>query len=352
MTTKIILVDPTHVETGGNELKNAAEIIKQGGLVAFPTETVYGLGGDGTNPEASRRIYAAKGRPSDNPLIIHIAHPEDAEKYTYTNDTYYRLAEHFMPGPLTVVLKAKESVPPETRGGLATVAVRCPLHPVARRLIELSDRPIAAPSANLSGSPSPTSARHVVDDMQGRVDMIIDGGDCEIGLESTIVKIEEDGAMVLLRPGKITVSELACIAPISLADAVTDKLREGQVALSPGMKYRHYAPSSPLLLLDGDLSQVTEYIKKENKEKIAILCYTDDKDSIAEQIPDADIYLLGARDNIDEQARHLFSILRDADKHDYDVIYEPLPSIEGVGLALYNRMIRAAAHTVINLRQD
>lgn len=352
MTTKIILVDPTHVETGGNELKNAAEIIKQGGLVAFPTETVYGLGGDGTNPEASRRIYAAKGRPSDNPLIIHIAHPEDAEKYTYTNDTYYRLAEHFMPGPLTVVLKAKESVPPETRGGLATVAVRCPLHPVARRLIELSDRPIAAPSANLSGSPSPTSARHVVDDMQGRVDMIIDGGDCEIGLESTIVKIEEDGAMVLLRPGKITVSELACIAPISLADAVTDKLREGQVALSPGMKYRHYAPSSPLLLLDGDLSQVTEYIKKENKEKIAILCYTDDKDSIAEQIPDADIYLLGARDNIDEQARHLFSILRDADKHDYDVIYAPLPSIEGVGLALYNRMIRAAAHTVINLRQD
>ena len=351
MTTEIVLVDPGHVKNSESDIKNAAEIIKRGGLVAFPTETVYGLGGDGTNPEASRKIYAAKGRPSDNPLIIHIAHPEDAEKYTYTNETYYKLAERFMPGPLTVVLRARDIVPPETRGGLSTVAVRCPSHPVARRLIELSGRPIAAPSANLSGSPSPTSAGHVIDDMQGRVDMIIDGGECEIGLESTIVKLDDDGSMTLLRPGRVTLSELACIAPVSLADAVTDRLKEGQVALSPGMKYRHYAPSSPLLLVDGNLSQVTEYIKKENKEKIAILCYTDDKQSIAEQLPNADIYILGARDNIDEQARHLFSILRDADKQSYDVIYAPLPSIDGVGLALYNRMIRAAAHTVIKLRQ-
>ncbi len=352
MVTKIISVDPTHLEISENDIKNAAEIIKRGGLVAFPTETVYGLGGDGTNPEASRKIYSAKGRPSDNPLIIHIAHPSDAEKYTYTNETYYRLAERFMPGPLTVVMRARESVPRETRGGLSTVAVRCPSHPVARKLIELSGRPIAAPSANLSGSPSPTTARHVIDDMQGRVDIIIDGGDCEIGLESTIVKIEDDGSMTLLRPGRVTVSELACIAPVSLADAVTDRLREGEVALSPGMKYRHYAPSSPLVLLDGDFLQVTEYIKKENKEKIAILCYTDDRDMVAEELPDADIYILGARDNINEQAHQLFAILRDADKHSYDVIYAPLPSREGVGLALYNRMIRAAAHTVINLRQD
>ena len=352
MLTKIISVDPSHLDVSENDIKNAAEIIIDGGLVAFPTETVYGLGGDGTNPEASRKIYAAKGRPSDNPLIIHIAHPEDAEKFTYTNDTYYKLADRFMPGPLTVVMKAKDSVPLETRGGLDTVAVRCPSHPVARRLIELSGRPIAAPSANLSGSPSPTSAHHVIDDMQGRIDMIIDGGDCEIGLESTIVKIEDDGSMTLLRPGRVTLSELACIAPVSLADAVTDRLREGEVALSPGMKYRHYAPESPLVLLDGDFSRVTEYIVSDNKSKIAILCYTDDKDVVAERLPNADIYILGARDDINEQARQLFAILRDADKHSYEIIYAPLPTRDGVGLALYNRMIRAAAHTVINLRQD
>ena len=352
MLTKIISVDPSHLDVSENDIKNAAEIIIDGGLVAFPTETVYGLGGDGTNPEASRKIYAAKGRPSDNPLIIHIAHPADAEKYTYTNATYYKLADRFVPGPLTVVMKAKDSVPLETRGGLDTVAVRCPSHPVARRLIELSGRPIAAPSANLSGSPSPTSAHHVIDDMQGRIDMIIDGGDCEIGLESTIVKIEDDGSMTLLRPGRVTLSELACIAPVSLADAVTDRLREGEVALSPGMKYRHYAPESPLVLLDGDLARVTEYIVSDNKSKIAILCYTDDKDVVAERLPNADIYILGARDDINEQARQLFAILRDADKHSYEIIYAPLPTRDGVGLALYNRMIRAAAHTVINLRQD
>ncbi|MBQ8413997.1 MAG: threonylcarbamoyl-AMP synthase [Clostridia bacterium] len=352
MTTEIVIVDPEKIESSENDIKNAAEIIKSGGLVAFPTETVYGLGGDGTNPDAARKIYSAKGRPSDNPLIIHIANPSDAEKYTFTNETYYKLAERFMPGPLTVVMKAKDSVPKETRGGLDTVAVRCPSHPVAHRLIELSDRPIAAPSANLSGSPSPTSAHHVIDDMQGRVDMIIDGGDCEIGLESTIVKLEDDGSLLLLRPGRITLSELACVAQISVADAVTDRLREGEVALSPGMKYRHYAPSAPLVLLDGELSCVIEYIKSKKHEKAAILCYTDDKIRVAENLPDADIYVLGARDNINEQAHHLFSILRDADKQSYDIIYAPLPSMDGVGLALYNRMIRAAAHTVIKLRQE
>ena len=351
MTTEIITVNPYKLENNENELKNAAEILKRGGLVAFPTETVYGLGGDGTNPEASRKIYAAKGRPSDNPLIIHIAKPSDAENYTYTSEVYYRLADRFMPGPLTVVMTARDSIPPETRGGLSTVAVRCPSHPVARRLIELCGTPIAAPSANLSGSPSPTSASHVIDDMQGRVDMIIDGGDCEIGLESTIVRICDDGSLLLLRPGRITVSELACVAPVSIADAVTDRLKEGDIALSPGMKYRHYAPKAPLLLLDGELSDVVDFVKAQKKKKIAILCYTDDEKRVAELLPDADIFILGAREDINEQARHLFSILRDADKHQYDAIYAPLPSMEGVGLALYNRMIRAAAHTVINLRQ-
>ena len=351
METKIVRIDPDNLINSENDIKTAAEIIVSGGLVAFPTETVYGLGGDGTNPNAARKIYSAKGRPSDNPLIIHIAKAYDAENYTYTNDIYYKLAERFMPGPLTVVMRAKNSVPPETRGGLSTVAVRCPSHPVARRLIELSGRPIAAPSANLSGSPSPTDARHVIDDMQGRIDMILDGGECDIGLESTIVKLEEDGSLMLLRPGKITVDELACVAPVAIADAVTDRLAEGQKALSPGMKYRHYAPASPVVLLDGDISEIFGYIISEESRNIAILCYSDDREPMKSSIPYADIYVLGARNNINEQAKHLFSILREADKHSYDKIYAPLPSKDGVGLALYNRMIRAAAHTIINLRQ-
>ena len=351
METKIAIIDPQNVNNSENDIKYAAEIIKIGGLVAFPTETVYGLGGDGTNPDAAKKIYSAKGRPSDNPLIIHIAKPEDAEQYTFTNDTYYKLAERFMPGPITVVLPTKESVPTKTRGGLSTVAVRCPSNPIARRLIELSGVPIAAPSANLSGSPSPTDASHVIDDMQGRIEMIIDGGECEIGLESTIVKIENDGSMILLRPGKITVEELACIAPVALADAVTDKLADGQAPLSPGMKYRHYAPSSPVVLLDGESDEVINFICNEGFSKVAILCYSGDAEFIRKSCPTAVVYVLGAKENINEQARHLFSILRLADKENYDKIYAPLPSKEGVGLALYNRMIRAAAHTIINLRQ-
>ena len=352
MKTKIIFVDPKDVKKFENELKLAAEIIKQGGLVAFPTETVYGLGGDGTNPDAAKKIYSAKGRPSDNPLIIHIANPSDAESYTYTNETYYKLAEKFMPGPLTVVLEAKDSVPRETRGGLSTVAVRCPSHPIAHRLIELCGLPIAAPSANLSGSPSPTDADHVIDDMDGRIEAIINGGECEIGLESTIVKLESDGSMILLRPGKITADELAFVAPVKLADAVVDKLKDGEVALSPGMKYRHYATNAPIALLDGDVKSVVEYIRQEGISHTAVICYSEDRAVISEMLPKADIYDLGAREDLNEQARLLFSVLRTADKQNYKKIYAPLPSKDGVGLALYNRMIRAAAHTVINLRQE
>lgn len=351
MLTKIIKVDPHHPELQENEIKSAAETIKAGGLVAFPTETVYGLGGDGTNPNAAKKIYCAKGRPSDNPLIIHVSTPEDAEKYTYTSELYYKLARRFMPGPLTVVLKAKDIVPLETRGGLSTVAVRCPSNPIARMLIAYAERPIAAPSANLSGSPSPTEAIHVIDDMSGRIDIIIDGGNCEIGLESTIVKLNDDGGMTLLRPGKITIDELACIDDVYVADAVTDKLAEGAIAISPGMKYRHYAPKAPLLLLDGNVEDVIGYVEADQCKRKALICYSDDESVLRDAIFDADFYVLGARDNINEQARQLFAILRLVDKQGYDKIYAPLPSKDGIGLALYNRMIRAAAHTIINLRQ-
>lgn len=349
--TKILEIDSSNIEYHKNDIKYAAEVIKNGGLVAFPTETVYGLGGDATNPMAAEKIFLAKGRPSDNPLIIHIAEPKDAEGYAYTSELYYRLAERFMPGPLTVIMNARDSVPSATRGGLSTVAVRCPSNPIARKLIELSGVPIAAPSANLSGSPSPTSAHHVKDDLDGRINVIIDGGDSDFGVESTIVKIENDNTIILLRPGSITVDELLCIADVKIADAVTGKLPEGAVALSPGMKYRHYAPKATLLLLDGEYSDIVNYIKKESLSNVAILSYSDDYDAFKSDFSNADIYVLGARNNASEQAHYLFAILREADKHNYEKIYAPLPDKSGVGLALYNRMIRAAAHQIITLRQ-
>jgi L-threonylcarbamoyladenylate synthase len=332
-------------------LKKAADIIRGGGLVVFPTETVYGLGADGTNSTAAKKIYEAKGRPSDNPLIIHISDPEDAEKYVFINETYKRLADAFMPGPLTVVLPSKDIVPLETRASLPTVAVRCPENPIARRLIELSEVPIAAPSANISGSPSPTKACHVIDDMMGRVDMIIDGGDCEFGLESTIVKIEDDGSAILLRPGKITVEQLLEVIPcVTVADAVTSKLNEGETVLSPGMKYRHYAPSSPVFLIDGSEDKFISYICEKTVDKnIAVICYDSYKDKIKTLAPGAYIYSFGDRDDEIKQAHLLFDILRDADKRNFDEIYAPLPPKNGVGLALYNRMIRAAAYQIIRL---
>lgn len=330
-------------------LQHAADVIRCGGLVVFPTETVYGLGADATSAPAAEKIYAAKGRPSDNPLIIHIASPEDAERYTYTSDTYRRLAAAFMPGPLTVVMRSRDIVPRTTRGGLDTVAVRCPSHPIAHRLIELSGVPIAAPSANLSGSPSPTNAAHVIDDMRGRVDMIIDGGACEFGLESTIVKIEEDGSLTLLRPGRITPSQLSAVVPrLHIAAAVTEQLGEGEVALSPGMKYRHYAPRAPLFLLDGETEKIADHLAKRT-ERIAVIAYTEDIESLSAVTKNAHFYDFGSRADELAHAHRLFYLLREADKGDYDAIYAPLPSRDGVGLALYNRMIRAAAHQILRL---
>lgn len=345
MNTEIVEVR----EVDSPDLRRAAETIKRGGLVVFPTETVYGLGADATNPEAAKKIYAAKGRPSDNPLIIHISVPSEAEKYTYTSSVYYKLAEMFMPGPLTVVLNSRETIPFETRGGLDTVAVRCPENTIARELIRLSGVPIAAPSANRSGSPSPTTAAHTIDDMYGRCDMIIDGGDCDFGLESTIVKVEDDETLLLLRPGKITIEDLVAAGfSVRIADAVIDKLAEGERAISPGMKYRHYAPHSPVILLDGDAESCLSYISKTSNNRIAIICYSEDIEMFS-SLSNAVIYDFGAHEDTDGQAHNLFNILREVDKLDFECVYAPLPIKEGIGLALYNRMIRAAAHKIIRL---
>lgn len=327
----------------------SAKRIREGGLVVFPTETVYGLGADATNEVAVSSIFTAKGRPSDNPLIIHIAEPKDADKYSYTSELYYKLADRFMPGPLTVIMRSRDIIPRKTRGGLDTVAVRCPESLIARALIKAAEVPIAAPSANLSGTPSPTTADHVIHDMTGRVDIIIDGGSSDFGLESTIVKIEDDQTLTLLRPGKITVSELESVASVKIAEAVTDMLKEGEVALSPGMKYRHYAPNAPLILYDGDIAALAKYIEASSSENIAVISYSEDCEKLAELLPKAVLYPFGKKEDSISQAHNLFSILRETDACDYNEIYAPLPDTHGVSLALYNRMIRAAAHKIIRL---
>ena len=339
-TEYIKITDPSLQE---NDLRRAAEILKTGGLVVFPTETVYGLGGNGLDANAAQRIYAAKGRPSDNPLIIHVATPEEANLYAVVNDTYWRLAKAFMPGPLTVILPKRENVPSSVTGGLDTVAVRCPAHPVAGKLISLAGIPIAAPSANLSGKPSPTSAGHVAEDMNGRVDMIIDGGESEIGLESTIVKIDGDH-LTLLRPGGITYDALCMVLPnVTVAPAVTHQLAANERPLSPGMKYRHYAPNAPLILLDGEGDRVLHFLQEEQtRSGCAILCYEEEIEALLPQR----LLPVGKRDDLPTQAKRLFSALREADATGADVIYAHLPPLDGLGLALYNRMIRAAAHTI------
>ena len=223
MVTEYVKLDPECFDS--SELERAADIIRAGGLVAFPTETVYGLGADAENPSAAEKIYAAKGRPSNNPLIVHIAKAEDAERYVYTDSRYYKIADAFMPGPVTVIMPTKHKVADSVSAGLDTLAVRCPSHPVARALIELSGKPIAAPSANTSGRPSPTSAEHVRADLDTRIDMIIDGGECEVGLESTIIKLAQD-KVILLRPGKITYEMLTeLLGEVEIAKGVLDIAR-------------------------------------------------------------------------------------------------------------------------------
>ena len=347
MTTEILKISNDALEIKKDEeqekIKKAARVLASGGLVAFPTETVYGLGADATDESAAKKIYAAKGRPSDNPLIIHVAAPEDAEKYAYTNECYYRLARAFMPGPLTVILPKKDTIPLSVTGGLDTVAGRCPSHPTANAIIKASGTAIAAPSANISGSPSPTCAEHVIRDMTGRIDMIIDGGESEIGLESTIIKLEGSCA-ILLRPGAITPDALECVCErVTIAPSVTDELKENERPLSPGMKYRHYAPNAPLVLLDGNDREVLEFLRSaQESEKCTILCYDEEIVHLKKD------YLIpvGKKDDLKKQAETLFAALRQANVHDTEIIYAHLPTKEGLGLALYNRMIRAAAHTI------
>jgi len=324
-------------------IQKAADIIKLGGLVVMPTETVYGLGANALDKTAVTNVYKAKGRPMDNPLIVHLANAEDAEKYAYTNELFYKLAEKFMPGPLTIILPKKDTIPYEVTCGLDSVAIRVPSNKIAHDLIETSGCPIAAPSANLSGKPSPTSFAHVVEDMNGRVDAIIDGGECDIGLESTVIIIKGESAEIL-RPGKITYEELCEIIPdIKINQAVKNECKDIKPA-SPGMKYRHYAPSAPVLLVEGEDEDVISFFRnKQETENCGILCFTEDLEKLSLK----NILTFGKSDDEEAQAHELFDKLRRFDSMNVEKIYARIPSDKGVGLAVYNRLIRAAGFGII-----
>lgn len=328
-----------------NQAAQAAEIIRSGGLVVMPTETVYGLGADAFNAKAIEKIFKAKGRPMDNPLIVHIGKIEDLKKVvSEIPDTALKLASAFWPGPLTMVLPKAEELPDEVSAGLSTVAVRYPSHPLAETLILLSGTQIAAPSANLSGSPSPTRLEHVIADMNGRVDAILDGGECEVGLESTVISLVGEKPR-LLRPGGVTVEEMErVIGEIEIDPAVTDKMKEGQKASSPGMKYKHYAPKAKIVIVKGTDEQYIRYVNSKKAGGVGAVCYDEDAPKL--HVP---FFSLGPKADSTAQARNLFSVLRSVDDAGITLAYARCPKIDGVGLAVYNRLIRAAGFEVTAL---
>lgn len=351
MRTIIEKITEHQEESNRAKIEAAGKIIREGGLVAFPTETVYGLGADALNPAASRKIYQAKGRPSDNPLIVHIADMDALEKIVSGIPWQARkLAEHFWPGPLTMILEKSGVVPRETTGGLDTVAVRMPDHPVAQALIRAGGGYIAAPSANTSGKPSPTLAEHVAQDMDGRIPMILDGGAVGIGIESTIVDVTEEIPMVL-RPGCITPEKIREVIGEVQTDPGLAAEESGIRPKAPGMKYKHYAPNAELILVSGTQAKVQKKINdlaneaEESGKAVGVIGTDESCGGYQYGI----IKSIGTRQDEDTIARHLYRILREFDQHKVDVIYSECFLTPGIGQAVMNRMWKAAGHQVIEV---
>lgn len=350
MDTIIEKVDPGHIDT--DVMEQAGKLIAEGELVAFPTETVYGLGGDALDPDASRKIYAAKGRPSDNPLIVHIADFDDMKRVAReVPEQAKKLADAFWPGPLTMIVWKSDAVPEATTGGMQTVAVRMPNHPVALELIRRSGCLIAAPSANTSGRPSPTEAQHVAEDLSGKIAMILDGGPVGIGIESTIIDLTEEKPMIL-RPGYITpemlsevLQEEVVIDPGIIAADDTRKPK------APGMKYKHYAPKAEMIIVDGAQDAVIHKIneltaaKRVEGKKVAVIATDETKDRYDAQV----ILSMGKRADEDAIAQHLYKILRECDELDVGEIYSECFQTPRIGQAIMNRLLKAAGHTVIHV---
>ena len=332
-------------------IEEAGRIIRKGGLVAFPTETVYGLGGDALNPESSKKIYAAKGRPSDNPLIVHIADKRDLHRIVReVPEKAKKLMEAFWPGPLTMIFYKNELVPQATTGGLDTVAVRMPSDRIAAAFIRAAGGFVAAPSANVSGRPSTTTAAHVEEDLSGRIEMILDGGQAVIGLESTIVDMSVEPP-VILRPGAVTEEMLeAVIGPLEVDKAIIAP-DSGVKPKAPGMKYRHYAPRADLTVVEGSteaviaaINQLAEEAEAEGK-RVGIIATDETKD----RYPKGLVLSLGARKHEEEIAQHLFEVLRDFDETDVDCIYSEAFDEASIGPAIMNRLLKAAGHKVIRV---
>ncbi|MDE6035189.1 MAG: threonylcarbamoyl-AMP synthase [Ruminococcus sp.] len=327
-----------------NKLDIAVELIKRGEVIGIPTETVYGLGADASDENAVRKIFQAKGRPADNPLIVHLADFAEAEKYTESiPDIAWRLSEKFMPGALTIVLPKNNRIPLITSGGLDTVGIRVPAHPIMQRLIELSGKPISAPSANKSGYPSPTTAQHVMRDMSGIIPAIIDGGECQYGVESTVISIENGDTIRILRPGFITPEMLGTVSDNVIVDkAVLAGLETGEKASSPGMKYKHYSPSADIVIIESDLEKFTEYVGGHYGEGVYSLIFDDDTEKFPYR------YMSYGKDS-QEQAKQIFRRLRELDDCQAVRVYVRSPEKSGIGLAVYNRLIRSAGFEVIRL---
>lgn len=332
------------------DIKKAAAILRAGGLVGIPTETVYGLAANALDGNAVKKIFAAKGRPADNPLIVHIADFDDIIRYNLVREipeSAKKLAENFWPGPLTMIMKKSDAIPNEVSAGLDTVAIRFPSHKTAQEIIRTADIPLAAPSANLSGSPSPTSAQHVMNDMNGRIDAVFDGGICDVGLESTVITLVTEIPRVL-RPGGVTLEQLkAVLGEVEVDDAVLHRLADNAKAASPGMKYKHYAPKANVILLKCSDEEYIDYVNKNYKYGVAALCCDEDIPYLK-----AKTFSLGKRNDYAAQAQKLFDELRKIDENsDISTVYSRLPSVDGVGMAVYNRLIRAAGFEVIDLEK-
>lgn len=332
-----------------NKIKEAAKIINQGGLVLFPTETVYGLGADGLNKSAVKKIFIAKGRKQDNPLILHISDLDMLDSITYgITELEKKLMEAFWPGPFTIILKRKDIVPDVVTGGLDTVAVRMPSGEIAKKLIEFSNTPIAAPSANISGKPSGTNLDDILDELKDKVDYIIDGGNCEVGLESTVVRVI-DGIPHILRPGKITPEQIKQVSGNVIVDNhVLNQLNNSEKVLSPGMKYRHYAPNAKCILVyskdNNKMVNKINQLTKDYKNPLIICC---DENSL--HYKNLEILKYGSKSNLEEISKNVFSILRKVDSYKPDIVFIEGVESTGLGLAIMNRLIRACEYNFIEV---
>ena len=336
---KTELLNETH-------LARAAEIIRGGGLLGIPTETVYGLGADGLNPAAVRDIFRAKGRPQDNPLILHIWDAGWLERYCEdVPETAYRLTEKFWPGPLTMILRRRSVVPDVVTAGLDTVGMRCPAHPLCRQVIRLAGTPIAAPSGNTSGRPSPTTARHMLEDMDGKIPAILDGGPCVVGVESTIIDLTV-GPPRLLRPGGVTLEALReVLGEVAVDSAVTRPMGEGEQPRAPGMKYRHYAPKAPVVVVTGEPETAAAYIRQNVSPGDGVICF----DEYMDRFQNCPLERLGPAADKEEQARRVFDALRAMDGTDVRRIWAQCPGVGGIGLAVANRLNKAAGFHIVEV---